>query len=74
MNNDIYYSRRITIPTGLGLHLAVLLAGETYSTLTSTEKVPATQEPPAPLVRGAKCGRNEPCPCGSGKKYKRCCR
>lgn len=22
---------------------------------------------------GAKPGRNEPCPCGSGKKYKRCC-
>jgi tetratricopeptide (TPR) repeat protein len=21
----------------------------------------------------AKMGRNEPCPCGSGKKYKRCC-
>lgn len=21
----------------------------------------------------AKIGRNEPCPCGSGKKYKRCC-
>ncbi|MCK6263290.1 SEC-C domain-containing protein [Vibrio sp. ZSDE26] len=20
-----------------------------------------------------KPGRNEPCPCGSGKKYKRCC-
>lgn len=20
-----------------------------------------------------KVGRNEPCPCGSGKKYKRCC-
>ena len=20
-----------------------------------------------------KIGRNEPCPCGSGKKYKRCC-
>jgi SEC-C motif-containing protein len=27
-----------------------------------------------PIVReGAKVGRNEPCPCGSGKKYKRCC-
>ncbi|MDX2159165.1 MAG: DUF1186 domain-containing protein [Hyphomicrobiaceae bacterium] len=27
-----------------------------------------------PLVReGRKIGRNEPCPCGSGKKYKRCC-
>jgi hypothetical protein len=22
---------------------------------------------------GAKTGRNDPCPCGSGKKYKRCC-
>jgi len=21
----------------------------------------------------AKIGRNDPCPCGSGKKYKRCC-
>ena len=27
-----------------------------------------------PVVRkGAKIGRNEPCPCGSGKKYKKCC-
>jgi preprotein translocase subunit SecA len=25
------------------------------------------------VVKGAKVGRNEPCPCGSGKKYKRCC-
>ncbi|MGH8066561.1 MAG: preprotein translocase subunit SecA [Candidatus Entotheonellia bacterium] len=29
---------------------------------------------PAPVRReGRKIGRNEPCPCGSGKKYKRCC-
>ena len=27
-----------------------------------------------PVVReGPKIGRNEPCPCGSGKKYKKCC-
>jgi preprotein translocase subunit SecA len=27
-----------------------------------------------PVVRhGDKVGRNEPCPCGSGQKYKRCC-
>ncbi len=27
-----------------------------------------------PIVREApKVGRNEPCPCGSGKKYKKCC-
>lgn len=29
---------------------------------------------PAPLRRTApKVGRNEPCPCGSGKKFKKCC-
>lgn len=28
-------------------------------------RVPATSE---------KIGRNEPCPCGSGKKYKKCCK
>jgi len=27
---------------------------------------------PKPAVAGEKIGRNEPCPCGSGKKYKRC--
>ncbi len=29
---------------------------------------------PDPIVRGGpKIGRNEPCPCGSGKKFKKCC-
>jgi uncharacterized protein len=27
----------------------------------------------APLPRRSKVGRNDPCPCGAGKKYKRCC-
>ena len=26
-----------------------------------------------PVVKKAKVGRNDPCPCGSGKKYKNCC-
>lgn len=25
------------------------------------------------IVKGPKIGRNDPCPCGSGKKYKQCC-
>ncbi len=25
------------------------------------------------VIRGDKVGRNDPCPCGSGKKYKKCC-
>jgi preprotein translocase subunit SecA len=36
----------------------------------------AAADPPAappPFVRAsAKVGRNDPCPCGSGKKYKQC--
>jgi uncharacterized protein YecA (UPF0149 family) len=28
---------------------------------------------PKQMVREYKIGRNEPCPCGSGNKYKRCC-
>ena len=36
-------------------------------------------EPPAvtrrgPLKRGRSPGRNDPCPCKSGKKFKQCCR
>ena len=30
-------------------------------------------ESPAPLTPAPKVGRNDPCPCGSGKKYKKCC-
>jgi len=26
-----------------------------------------------PVRTGPKVGRNDPCPCGSGKKYKNCC-
>ena len=29
--------------------------------------------PSAPLPEVRKIGRNDPCPCGSGKKYKKCC-
>jgi len=33
------------------------------------------EEQPSATVRreGPKIGRNDPCPCGSGKKYKKCC-
>ncbi len=28
---------------------------------------------PKPLIKKKEVGRNDPCPCGSGKKYKKCC-
>ena len=33
-------------------------------------KAPAKK---APVKKTEKVGRNDPCPCGSGKKYKKCC-
>ncbi len=33
----------------------------------------AEMNPKAPTVHVTKIGRNAPCPCGSGKKYKKCC-
>jgi predicted aspartyl protease len=43
-----------------------------------TGKVPqplatSTTTPPMPISAIPKVGRNDPCPCGSGKKYKKCC-
>ena len=34
---------------------------------------PTSYVAPKPFVREPKVGRNDPCPCGSGKKYKKCC-
>jgi yecA family protein len=42
-----------------------------YGPIGATGFEPTT-EPPQP-VQSQKVGRNQPCPCGSGKKYKKCC-
>lgn len=39
----------------------------------ATEAHLAGDTPKKPKVAAAKVGRNELCPCGSGKKYKKCC-
>jgi hypothetical protein len=41
---------------------------------TLPDYAPPSLAAPIPVRRtGAKAGRNDPCPCGSGKKYKKCC-
>lgn len=44
-----------------------LLSDEKRKELYKSQKSSTT------IVKGKKIGRNEPCPCGSGKKYKHCC-
>jgi preprotein translocase subunit SecA len=42
--------------------------------LEAAEKAGQSSEPVKPIRnRGGRVGRNDPCPCGSGKKYKNCC-
>jgi len=58
-----------------------LIAGIQHDVVHTIYKVTIEQrETPAPrppqkvaVPSGKKVGRNEPCPCGSGKKYKHCC-
>ena len=42
--------------------------------LEALSRLDSPGEPPPPIVNAAaKVGRNDPCPCGSGSKYKKCC-
>ncbi|MBI3315876.1 MAG: preprotein translocase subunit SecA [Candidatus Omnitrophica bacterium] len=52
-------------------------AGSLKNSLASQETLPADEESPTatqPVSRASseKVGRNDPCPCGSGKKFKKC--
>jgi preprotein translocase subunit SecA len=47
--------------------------GSEAPTPGATRPAAAGARPGAKSGKAAKVGRNEPCPCGSGKKYKKCC-
>jgi uncharacterized protein len=38
-----------------------------------SRRVPPPPPPPEQTAQERRVGRNDPCPCGSGKKYKKCC-
>jgi len=48
------------------------LANVTYTAPTETGEVEVTTDPATVAPDVARVGRNDPCPCGSGKKYKHC--
>ncbi len=55
---------------------AALAPGEAYSQVPGRDPndPPAAARPKEPMRReGLHVGRNDPCPCGSGRKYKKCC-
>ena len=62
---------------GVGLQLAPTVMASDKMTLQGANKTASQQgahiEKKARDDEGKKVGRNDPCPCGSGKKYKKCC-
>jgi uncharacterized protein len=52
--------------------MAIGLVGA-YRHFRQQGKPTASTRGPQPQYTSNKIGRNDPCPCGSGKKYKRCC-
>ncbi len=48
------------------------IANVTYTAPTETGEVETTVDPATLVAAVPRAGRNEPCPCGSGKKYKHC--
>jgi preprotein translocase subunit SecA len=50
----------------------VIARGEDYAANENDYNDPSVGVKQAPVKVGPKVGRNDPCPCGSGKKYKNC--
>ncbi len=46
---------------------------EAAAKITATSGSTDGSDKKRPIKKGEKVGRNDPCPCGSGKKYKKCC-
>jgi hypothetical protein len=44
-----------------------------YAQFSDRFEPPKPAPPPPAPKKSVKIGRNDPCPCGSGKKYKKCC-
>jgi preprotein translocase subunit SecA len=52
---------------------AAASGGQSKASDVVSEAAAAVAEKARPVRSGPKVGRNDPCPCGSGRKYKHCC-
>ncbi len=64
--------REETVKALLHVRIEQNVEREQVAKVTGTNKDETVQQGPYKRKQ-AKIGRNEPCPCGSGKKYKQCC-
>ncbi len=52
-----------------GWHFILGIEPDKPENISDLEKLLGSQQ----LTKSEKIGRNDPCPCGSGEKYKKCC-
>ena len=64
--------RRETATALMNVRIEQKVEREEVAKVTGTNKDDSTSKGPYQR-KDAKIGRNDPCPCGSGKKYKQCC-
>ena len=64
--------RRDTATALMNVRIEQKVEREEVAKVTGTNKDDSTSKGPYQR-KDAKIGRNDPCPCGSGKKYKQCC-
>jgi preprotein translocase subunit SecA len=50
-----------------------LMSREKITRKKTVKKATSQKKSPKKIAPEVKVGRNDPCPCGSGKKYKKCC-
>ena len=73
MFNDMTAAiRQDTVKTMLRVRVEQRVEREEVAKVTGTNKDDSASREPVKR-KNAKVGRNDPCPCGSGKKYKQCC-
>lgn len=68
----------LVMPTEIVKGFSPLFTKQEAAQKSAALKSPVSYDPPAQRspqmpIRVTKIGRNQPCPCGSGKKYKKCC-
>ena len=62
------YEQRCALEAGLAAFEQAVASGSAHA-----EGIAVTGKPKTVVHRADKVGRNDPCPCGSGKKFKKCC-
>jgi preprotein translocase subunit SecA len=73
---ELVFKTKITIPKeapSVFLQFPKNFVHSQYSPLQQREKRKSSPSSSDKGYTGKKIGRNQPCPCGSGKKYKKCC-